>query len=98
MKIYDKGITVKNGPESLYKMLVGYRSGDMYCPQLDVTEALRVEAQHFADCIEKGQTPITDGWSGLRVVSVLEAATLSMKEKGRSVTLSRHGTLRTACA
>ena len=98
VKLYDKGITVKNGPESLYKLLVGYRSGDMYCPQLDVTEALRIELQHFADCIENGKTPITDGWSGLRVVRVLEAATLSMKEKGRSVTLAGRDTRRVAVA
>jgi predicted dehydrogenase len=84
VKVYDKGITVQDGPESVYKMLVGYRSGDMYCPQLDVTEALRVEAQHFADCIEDSRTPITDGFSGLRVVSILEAATQSMKDRGRS--------------
>ena len=39
MKMYDKGITVSNRSEALYNMLVGYRSGDMYCPQLDVSEA-----------------------------------------------------------
>ena len=90
VKVYDKGITVKNGPESLYKLMVSYRSGDMYAPQLDVTEALRIEAQHFADCIETGKTPITDGQAGLRVVSVLEAATRSMKERGRSIQLDSY--------
>lgn len=98
VKLYDKGITVKNGPESLYKLLVGYRSGDMYCPQLDVTEALRIEVQHFAECIETGKVPITDGWAGLRVVSVLEAATQSMKQKGRSIALEQHDRLSTVCA
>jgi len=98
VKLYDKGITVKNGPESVYKLLVGYRSGDMYCPQLDVTEGLRVEAQHFADCIENGKTPLTDGYAGLRVVSVLEAATESMKNRGRSVPLAPGAMRRPACA
>lgn len=98
VKLYDKGITVKNSPESLYKLLVGYRSGDMYCPQLDVTEALRVEATHFAECIENGETPITDGIAGLRVVSVLEAATQSMKDRGRAVALKSLGAPRTVCA
>jgi len=87
IRVYDKGITVKNGPESVYKMLVSYRSGDMYAPQIDVTEALRTEIQHFADCIINHKTPITDGQAGLRVVSVLEAATRSMKERGHSVQL-----------
>jgi predicted dehydrogenase len=98
VKLYDKGITVKNGPESVYKLLVGYRSGDMYCPQLDVTEGLRVEAQHFADCVENGKTPLTDGYAGLRVVSVLEAATESMKNRGLSVPLAPSTMRRPACA
>ena len=80
VKLYDKGITVKNGPDPYINCLSGYRTGDMYCPQLDVTEALRVEAQHFADCIENGKTPLTDGYAGLRVVTVLEAATESYEE------------------
>ena len=51
--------------------------------ELDVTEALSIEAQHFADCIQKGTTPITDGHAGLRVVSVLEAATRSVRAAGK---------------
>src|SRR5579875_362369 len=91
VKLYDKGITVRNsGPEAVYKQLVAYRSGDMFCPQLDVTEALRVEAQHFADSIEHGTAPLTDGYAGLRVVSVLEAATRSMKDRGRAMMLEAH--------
>lgn len=83
VKIYDKGIDVTNGPESRYKLLVSYRSGDMYAPQLDGTEALKNVVQHFSDCIRNSATPLTDGRCGLRVVSVLEAATRSMKEHGR---------------
>jgi predicted dehydrogenase len=94
VRVYDKGVIVKNGPESLYKLLVSYRSGDMYAPQIDVTEALRVEAQHFADCIQNAKTPITDGHAGLRVVSVLEAATRSMKDHGRSVQLKSYAVSR----
>jgi predicted dehydrogenase len=85
IKVYDKGITVKNGPESLYRMLIGYRTGDMWSPQLDITEALQVEALHFIDCIEKGQKPITDGEAGLRVVNILEAATQSISARGQLV-------------
>ena len=87
VKVYDKGITISNGPESLYKMLIGYRAGDMHAPQLDVSEALRIEAQHFAECIEEGKEPITDGHAGLRVVRMLEAATRSMKKQGSLVEL-----------
>lgn len=98
VRVYDKGVVVKNGPDSLYKLLVSYRSGDMYAPQIDVTEALRVEAQHFADCITNGKTPITDGHAGLRVVSVLEAATRSMKDHGRSIQLKPYGAVRAVVA
>ena len=99
VKLYDRGITVRNsGPEAVYKQLVAYRSGDMYCPQLDVTEALRVEAQHFADSIEHSTTPLTDGYAGLRVVSVLEAATRSMKDRGRATLLDAHAPVREVCA
>jgi predicted dehydrogenase len=93
VKVYDKGIDVRNestagndggnGTEALHKLLVSYRSGDMYAPRLDGTEALRRVVEHFGDCIRNGQTPLTDGLCGLRVVSVLEAATRSMKGFGR---------------
>jgi predicted dehydrogenase len=83
IKVYDKGITLNNGPENLYRMLIGYRAGDMWAPQLDMTEALQVEALHFIDCIETGERPITDGEAGLRVVSILEAATRSLTQRGQ---------------
>lgn len=98
VKLYDRGITVKNNTESIYKSMVSYRSGDMFCPQLDHTEALLVEAQHFAECIEQKKTPLTDGHAGLRVVSVLEAATRSMKERGRAVPLDTYAHARPVCA
>ena len=55
-------------------MLIGYRAGDMYAPQLAVTEALSVEAAHFVECVSRGATPLTGGEAGLRVVRLLEAA------------------------
>jgi predicted dehydrogenase len=87
IKVYDKGITVNKNPESVYKMLVGYRSGDMWAPNLDGTEALRTEAIHFVNCIEKGEQVITNGEAGLRVVRILEAATQSMRKYGEPVAL-----------
>ena len=87
IKVYDKGVTVNGSAEAVYKALIGYRSGDMCAPQLDMTEGLQREVQHFAECIERGQRPITDGYAGLRVVRILEAATASMKQRGRLVEL-----------
>ena len=87
IKVYDKGITVNNNAESVYQMLIGYRTGDMWAPQLDMTEALRAEALHFVHCIEKGERPMTDGKAGLRVVQTMEAATHSMANQGQPVEL-----------
>jgi predicted dehydrogenase len=88
LKVYDKGVTLQNKPEGIYQLLVGYRTGDMWAPQLDRTEALRVEAQHFVNCIETNKRPLTDGRVGLRVVKILEAATLSLSQRGRPVELT----------
>ena len=88
IKVYDRGIAVNNQPENLYQMLIGYRTGDMWSPQLDTTEALRAETQHFVRCIEGSERPITNGETGFRVVEILEAATQSMAKRGRLVELS----------
>lgn len=87
VKVYDRGITVDHTAESIYQMLTGYRTGDMWAPQLDLTEALRTEALNFIRCIETGERVLADGESGFRVVRLLEAATESMANRGRLVSL-----------
>lgn len=87
IKIYDTGITVDKTPDSIYELLIGYRTGDMWAPRFDTTEALKAEAMHFIDCIDHGREPDTNGEMGLRVVRILEAATKSIREKGKLVTL-----------
>ena len=85
VKVYDKGITVNGNKENLYKTLIDYRTGDMWAPQLDITEALQVEIRHFFRCITQGERSTTDGQTGLRVVRILEAATRSMFERGQPI-------------
>jgi predicted dehydrogenase len=85
VKVYDRGISLNPSPENVYQMLVGYRAGDMWAPNLPVSEALHVEAAHFVHCIEHGETPLTDGRAGLRVLQLLEAAGESMRHQGRPV-------------
>lgn len=90
IKIYDSGITLdrRTDPaQKIYDVLVGYRTGDMLSPRLDMKEALGVEASHFVRCIEEKKTPISDGQAGLRVVQILEAASESMSQRGRPVEL-----------
>ena len=85
VKIYDKGVTISQSPEAVYEMLVSYRSGDMWAPRLDATEALQTEALHFIDCLENGVQPETDGQAGLRLVRTVEAAEKSLRATGQLV-------------
>jgi predicted dehydrogenase len=88
IKVYDKGISVSDHSDNgAYQMRVGYRSGDMWAPQLEVSEALGVELRQFIGCIERRETPLTDGQAGLRVVRLLEAAAASIEARGQVVEL-----------
>lgn len=89
VKVYDKGVSFTDDPRQIHEMRVGYRTGDMWAPKLDGTEALRVEGEHFLDCIEQDKTPQTDGRLGLRVVELIEAATSSMRGRGETVYIQR---------
>jgi predicted dehydrogenase len=89
VKVYDRGISFTDDPQKIYQLRVGYRSGDMWAPQLDMTEALLVECEHFVKCVDSGQVPITGGRLGLRVVELIEAATSSMRGRGETVHLQR---------
>ena len=86
VRVYDKGVNISNG-QGVYDLLVSYRSGDMWAPKVDQTEALKLEAKYFIDCIDKNQTPFNDGVAGLRVVRLLEAAAESLKQRGKPVDL-----------
>jgi predicted dehydrogenase len=87
VKVYDKGIEVIKTTDQIYDTLIQYRTGDMYCPKIPQTEALAQEIEHFADCIEKGLKPISDGTSGWRVVQMLENADKSIKNRGKEIKL-----------
>ena len=86
VKVYDKGVNITNR-EGVYDLLVNYRSGDMWAPQLDQVEALRQELSYFVDCISNDQVPFNDSLAGLRVVKMLEAASKSLEERGSLVYL-----------
>jgi predicted dehydrogenase len=79
IRVYDKGVYAASDETAFTPR---YRSGDMWAPNLDVAEALTVEADHFLACIRDNRRPITDGESGLRVVQTLEAASRSLAARG----------------
>jgi predicted dehydrogenase len=86
IKIYDKGVDITSR-EGVYDLLVSYRSGDMWAPQIEQVEALRHEMSYFVDCVSSGKDPHNDGHAGLRVVKMLEAASDSLNKRGELVYL-----------
>jgi predicted dehydrogenase len=86
LKIYDKGVQKTSG-EAVYQTLVSYRTGDMWAPRVEQTEALKLEASYFVDCIVNDKTPFNDGVAGLHVVRMLEAADQSLQQKGKVIPL-----------
>ncbi len=92
--VYDKGVAKvpaaansSNGPslgryESFAEFQLLLRAGDILIPKIDFVEPLKLECQHFVDCIQNGQRPMTDGYDGLRVVESLEAAQRSLARGG----------------
>jgi predicted dehydrogenase len=87
IKVYDKGVTMTDDPGTIHQLRIGYRSGDMWAPQLSNREALQAEAEHFVACVARGTPPLTGGQMGLTVVELLEAASKSTKLRGQPVEL-----------
>jgi predicted dehydrogenase len=86
IKVYDKGVKISSR-QDVRELLVSYRSGDVWAPKVEQTEALKVELDYFTDCIRQGRKPFNDGAAGLRVVRLLEAAEQSLKDRGKVVPL-----------
>jgi predicted dehydrogenase len=84
VRVYDKGVTANRNEnrEADYQTLISYRTGDVWAPKLDATEALHYVVAEFLDSIRGGRRPLTDGEAGLRVVRILEAAQQSIKQGG----------------
>ena len=84
IKVYDKGVQMTSG-EGIYDVLVSYRTGDVWAPKCDQTEALKTELQYFTDCVLNNRVPMNDGVAGLRVVKLLDAADQSLRDRGRII-------------
>jgi predicted dehydrogenase len=89
VRIYDKGVTrtAYTADEEAYKTLISYRTGDVWVPKLDPTEALHYVCAEFLDSIRDARPSASDGHAGLRVVRLLEAAQASIKDGGRWINL-----------
>jgi predicted dehydrogenase len=86
VKVYDKGVEVTTR-EGIYSTLVQYRTGDMFAPKLEDSEALSLLAKEFVCAIQSKRKPLTDGVAGLEVIRILEAAETSLRNGGIVVKL-----------
>jgi predicted dehydrogenase len=87
VKIYDKGVEALKPSESFGEFQFNYRYGDIVAPFIEFQEPLRVEAEHFIECVREGARPLTDGYAGLAVVSVIEALQKSVRDSGRTAVI-----------
>ena len=85
IRVYDKGAEI-NTLDS-YAESITLRMGDIRIPKTPAGEPLRLECQHFIDCIASDKTPLSDGLDGLKVVKVLEAGSESLRRGGELVQL-----------
>jgi len=93
LKIYDARVEVPAHYDSFAEFTYSYHYGDAYVPYIKQDEPLKLECQHFLDCIRGEATPITGGKAGLDVVRILEASNTSLRQLGQSVSLGQpvHG-------
>lgn len=88
IKIFDKGIDAPETPDTFADFHFSYRYGDIRSPRIEDKEPLRVQCEHFLDCIKSGTIPRSDGISGARVVHILEGMTESVRQRGAFIPLS----------
>jgi predicted dehydrogenase len=91
VRIYDNGVEPEPFSSSFGEFLYSYRYGDILSPRIKEVEPLKAEARSFLDCILSGMRPRTDGWNGLRVVEVIEAASVSLRDGGGQVPIQYAG-------
>ncbi len=89
IKIYDKSVQTPPHYDTFADFQYSYHYGDMHAPYINHTEPLKVETQHFLDCINNGTKPLSSGHEGLEVVQTLEASSLSLKKDGAKVIIKQ---------
>jgi predicted dehydrogenase len=82
IKIYDKGVEAPAYTNSFEEFQLSYRYGDILVPNINFKEPLKIESQHFLDCIKDGTQPRSDGRSGMKIVSILESAQQALENGG----------------
>ena len=84
IKVYDTGYNIKSD-EDKARLLVDYRTGDIFIPKINTREALSLMAEDFVQCITGGNKPVSSAELGLDVVKILAAAQASIKASGKEI-------------
>ncbi len=87
LRVYDKGVKAIRRTDTFGEFQFAYHYGDVVIPYIRSEEPLRLECLHFVECIQEGTTPRTDGYSGMRVVQIIEAAQESLKQGGQPISI-----------
>lgn len=87
IKVYDKGVKAIRRTDTFGEFQFAYHYGDIVSPYIHLEEPLRQECLHFLECITEKKRPLTDGYNGLRVVEIIEAAQKSLEQAGQHVPL-----------
>lgn len=90
IKIYDKRVDTPPHYDTFAEFQYSYHYGDMYSPYINQVEPLKVECQHFLDCIKSGSKSDSSGIEGLKVVQVLEAASKSLGNGGGKIKVNHN--------
>jgi len=88
VKIYDKRVETPPHYDTFAEFQYSYHYGDIYSPYIKHEEPLKLETQHFLDCIRTGDTPQSSGIDGLQVVQILEASSKSLHNGGSRVEIA----------
>jgi predicted dehydrogenase len=87
IRIFDARVERPPHYDTFAEFHYAYHYGDVYAPYIKQEEPLKMECQHFLDCIRQGIQPMTDGQQGLGLVRILEASSESLKRGGAPVNL-----------
>jgi predicted dehydrogenase len=88
IRVFDTRVERPPHYDTFAEFQYAYHYGDVHVPHIKLEEPLKMECQHFLDCINQGTTPLTDGKRGLELIRILEASSQSLKLGGASVNLS----------
>ena len=88
IRVYDARVERPPHYDTFAEFQYSYHYGDVRVPYIKQEEPLKMECQHFLDCINQGTIPLTDGKQGLELIRILEASSQSLKLGGASVNLS----------